>query len=68
MTIQPLNSITVAVRSVYGQLKVYPVCQKATKFANIAGTKTLSRSVLNTIGDLGYEIVSQANADWRRAA
>jgi hypothetical protein len=60
--------ITVEVRSVYGQTKVYPICEQAKLFARIAGTTTLTGETLGYITLLGYDIVSTADADWRKAA
>jgi hypothetical protein len=48
--------ITVAIRNVYGNELIYPVCDKAKAFADIAGTKTLQRWVLDHIKSLGYKI------------
>jgi hypothetical protein len=64
----PDAAITVEVRSVYGQTKVYPVCEAARTFAEIAGSKTLPLRVLLAIERLGYEIISRADADWHGAA
>ena len=61
-------TVTVEVRSIYGQLKVYPICPRAKLFAEIAGSKTLTHSTLCKIEALGYEIISIANADYRLAA
>ena len=58
----------IEVRSVYGQIKLYPANDIARTFAKIAGTTTLSRRAIQHIQNLGYEIVSLADADWRRAA
>ena len=60
--------ITVEVKSVYGELKIYPVCDKAKVFAAIAGTKTLTTFTMKRIEMLGYNVISIANADWRNAA
>lgn len=68
MTLQPTNAITIEVRNVYGTLKCYPVCERARSFAKIAGTSTLTRSVLREIENMGFEIVSLATADYRQAA
>ena len=54
----------IEVRSVYGTLQAYPLCPRARCFADIAGTKTLTRSTLNLVEQLGFAIVSIANADW----
>lgn len=64
----PHLAISVEVKSVYGATKVYPVCERARAFARIAGTTTLTNATLREVQALGYEIVSVANADWRRAA
>ena len=42
-------NITVKFKDVYGNRLVYPVCDNAQHFASIAGTKTLSDSVIKTI-------------------
>lgn len=49
-------TITIEVKDVYGKPTVYPVCDTAKAFATIAGTKTLSHSVLQTIERMGYTI------------
>lgn len=46
--------IVIKRREVYGEVKYYPVCEKAKLFATIAGTKTLTRPVLAKIKELGY--------------
>ena len=40
----------------YGNEAIYPVCNTAKGFAEIAGTKTLTRQTLATIVKMGYEI------------
>jgi hypothetical protein len=49
--------ITVRITSVYGQKTVYPVCETAKIFAEIAGTKTLKSTTINAIKSLGYKII-----------
>lgn len=49
-------TITIKFKDVYGNRLVYPVCDNAQHFASIAGTKTLSDSVLKTIISMGYDI------------
>lgn len=49
-------SITVKLKDVYGNRLVYPVCPCAQYFADIAGTKTLSKFVLKRIADIGFDI------------
>tara|TARA_R100000664_G_C2730491_1_gene121166 strand:- start:744 stop:995 length:252 start_codon:yes stop_codon:yes gene_type:complete len=49
--------IVVEIRNVYGEDKVYPVCEHAKIFADIAGTKTLTEDTLDKIESLGYELI-----------
>ena len=49
-------TITIKFKDVYGSRLVYPACANAQHFATIAGTKTLSDSVLKTIISMGYDI------------
>lgn len=59
--------IKVQVRSVYGNDLVYPACPDAARFAEIAGTKTLSHSVLCLIEALGYTIIQTTpSVTWSR--
>ena len=48
--------ISVRVTDVYGKRVVYPVCEKAKVFADIANTKTLTDTTLRCIQKLGYGI------------
>ena len=49
-------SITVRVRNVYGNKTIYPVCDKAKIFAQLAGHSTLTSMTLDCIRRLGYLI------------
>ena len=55
------KQITIEVRGVYGENKAYPVCDDARIFADMAGTKTLTRMMLRRIIALGYEIEARAS-------
>lgn len=48
--------IKIRITENYKQEAIYPACQDAQTFADIAGTKTLTRSTLKSIQSLGYEI------------
>ena len=48
--------ITVEIREVYGADVVYPVSRGAFVFAQLAGTKTLTRRTVELIKQLGYTI------------
>jgi hypothetical protein len=54
-----IMEITVRITSNYGAKTVYPVCETAKIFADIAGTKTLKPTTINSIKALGYKIVVQ---------
>ena len=48
--------VVVEVRTVYGVDKFYPVNPASLIFAEINGSKTLSRRTINLIKDLGYKV------------
>ena len=48
--------IIVEVRNVYGNDLIYPVCQKAKTFADIAGQTTLTQRNIRFIKSLGYAV------------
>jgi len=50
------KTIKITAREVYGETKIYPACPDAVRFAEIAGTKTLTDKTLRLIRDLGYTI------------
>lgn len=47
-------SITVQIRTVYGNEMIYPVDEAAQAFAFLTGKKTLSRRDISKIKELGY--------------
>lgn len=53
--------IIVDIRNNYGSEAIYPVCEQAKLFAELAGTKTLTREAVALIKALGYRVVPQAN-------
>jgi hypothetical protein len=55
-----IMEITVRITSVYGAKTVYPVCETAKIFADIAGTKTLKPETIAKVKALGYKINVQA--------
>ena len=63
-----MPNITIEVKSVYGVLKIYPYCDMAKIFAEIAGTKTLTLAIVRKIERLGYQIWSVADTDYTKAA
>lgn len=50
-------NIIVKNREVYGNVLTYPICKKALTFAKISGHKTLTRGTLQSITELGYEVI-----------
>jgi hypothetical protein len=51
-----MNSVTIEVRTIYGNMIIYPVCEAAKTFAKIAGTKSLTEQTVKLIRELGYEV------------
>mgnify|MGYP000261668080 CR=1 FL=1 len=49
------NQILIELKSVYGETKAYPLCEKAKEFAAMLGTKTLTPHALKSIKKLGFE-------------
>ena len=56
------KSVTVRIANNYGKRVIYPVCTDAMRFAEIAGTLTLTDHVLTVIKALGYTINVQQEA------
>jgi len=54
--------ITVKITNVYGNHTIYPACEKSEWFANLAGTRTLTKTSIEIIKKLGYEIQVQAQS------
>ena len=50
------KDVTVKIKSIYGEMKAYPIGNDAQTFADIAGTKTLTAATLRHIAKLGYAI------------
>ena len=51
--------VVVKIATVYGNQQIYPVCAKAKLFADIAGTKTLTKQAILKIQALGYTVKLQ---------
>lgn len=51
-----MQVIEVNLKSVYGEVKAYPINEAAKLFAALAGTKTLTVQSLKLIQALGYEV------------
>lgn len=56
-----MKTITVQLKNVYGEQKIYPACKESLFFANLAGTKTLTQDKINLIKEMGYTISVQQN-------
>ena len=55
-----MQTVTVKIKSVYGNVSAYPSCPTAALFAQLLGTKTLTPQALKTIQALGFEVKQQA--------
>ena len=51
-----MKNITVRLAQQYGQQVVQPACGTSELFAQIAGTKTLTKPTLELVKQLGYEV------------
>ncbi len=62
-TVTAPNAMVLYVRpkDVYGEVKIYPACDRSELFARIAGTKTLTDATIACAKALGYslQIVNQ---------
>lgn len=51
-----MQEITVKEKNVYGKILLYPVCDKAIKFAQLLGVKTLTPTHIHDIELLEYKV------------
>lgn len=51
-----MSHLIVRIAQQYGQQVVQPVCRTSELFAQIAGTKTLTKPTLELVKQLGYEV------------
>ncbi len=51
--------ITVRIKSVYGQPRIYPVCDLAKAFTSLTGTKCLTTANIAIIKLLGFGVEVQ---------
>lgn len=49
--------IKIAIKSVYGKELIYPACEKAKLFIELAGKKTFHHGDLDRIKALGFTII-----------
>jgi hypothetical protein len=55
-----MQSVTVTIKSVYGNITAYPACPTAALFAQLLGPKSLTPQALKTIKALGFEVIQQS--------
>lgn len=48
--------IQVSIKKVYGKELVYPICDKALLFTQLAGTSTLTPPIISIIKKLGFTL------------
>lgn len=51
-----MKEITVKITKNYGVEAIYPVDEAGRTFAQLAGTKTLTRATISLVKRLGYEV------------
>ena len=54
------NEITVKIKDVWGQERIYPTCEKGKIFTQLMSCKTLNRYAIEKIKKLGFEIKVQS--------
>ena len=57
------DTIHVEKKNVYGNELIYPVCQRAKRFAILTGQKTLSNGAIFQIKRLGYSVKEYINRE-----
>jgi|TARA_R100000329_G_C7465770_1_gene164060 archaellum biogenesis ATPase FlaH len=57
------DTIHVEKKNVYGNELIYPVCQRAKRFAILTGQKTLSDGAIFQIKRLGYSVKEYINRE-----
>ena len=57
------DTIHVEKKNVYGNELIYPVCQRAKRFAILTGQKTLSDGAIFQIKRLGYSVMEYINRE-----
>ncbi len=57
--------VIINIKNVYGNETIYPACDLSRTFADIAGTKTLTRDTMRHIEKLGYRVlIEQPQRVW----
>ena len=51
-----MMELLVQIKNIYGNERIYPINKTALNFTRLTNSKTLSRSDINTIKELGYKI------------
>jgi len=49
-------NIKISLKNVYGNWLFYPKCKVSKTISDIAKTKTLSKEVLKSLTDIGYQV------------
>lgn len=57
-----MNTLTVAIKNVYGNRTIYPACETSHKLADLIGTKTFTDRAIEQIKGLGYTFTVKPEA------
>ena len=57
------DTIHVQKKNVYGNDLIYPVCERAKRFAILTGQKTLSAGAISSIKKLGFSVREYINRE-----
>lgn len=56
MTAVPTRTLMVTLGHQYGQETIQPACDDSRQFCEIAGTKTMTRRLIDQVKALGYRV------------
>jgi len=56
-----METIKIKIKKVYGEYKIYPVCEKGKVFCELLKQKTFTQNNINKIKDLGFSFEEVAD-------
>jgi len=51
------KTISISEKTIYGETKFYPACDKSRMFCELAGTKQVTNQIIKICKDNGYRVV-----------
>ena len=56
-----MDTITVKIKNVFGNERIYPVCPQAKLLTRLTGHKTLTRHAISLIKEMGYTVSQEVS-------